>query len=111
MATFTYQPSYSLPISTKPRVKATKFGDGYEQRLRFGLNNMPRVFSLTFAQRTTTEADAIETFLKNTGGADAFDWSPPVGAAGKFKATEWTRSLNTGNVETIIATFEEVFEP
>lgn len=111
MATFTYAPSYSLAATTKPAVKALKFGDGYEQRARYGMNNTPRSFNVTFGQRTTAEADAIEAFFAATGGADSFDWTPPFGAAGKFKVMDWTRTIEAGNVETITAVFDEVFEP
>jgi phage-related protein len=42
MATFTYTPSFEATEASKPRAKKFQAGDGYEQRIRFGLNTDPK---------------------------------------------------------------------
>lgn len=111
MATFTYTPSFEATESSKPRVRRFQAGDGYEQRIRFGLNTDPKEWSLTFANRDDTERDAIAAFLEARGGVESFDWTPPRGDAGKYVCEEWQVTLSNCNNNQIQATFREVFEP
>jgi hypothetical protein len=47
MATFPdYKPRVGASKSSAPTVRSTKFGDGYEQRVRFGLNQDPKEWTL-----------------------------------------------------------------
>ena len=94
----------------RPTVRRVAFGDGYEQRLAFGINTQPQVWSLEFRGRTNTEAAAIDAFLRTRGGVQAFDWTPPGGTAGKFVCEEWSRSVDEPNVETVRVTFKQVFD-
>ena len=59
------------------RVLEARFGDGYVQRTKDGLNTAPRTWSLTFNPVSAAIADAIETFLEARGGAEPFYWTPP----------------------------------
>jgi phage-related protein len=111
MATFTYTPSFEATESSKPRVRRFQAGDGYEQRVRFGLNTDPKEWSLTFANRDDTERDNITAFLDARGGHESFDWTPPRGSAGKYVCEEWQVTLSNCNNNQIQATFRQVFEP
>lgn len=111
MATFTYTPDFGAAVSHKPAVRAIKFGDGYEQRLAYGINTNPRSWDLRFASRDNTEADGIMDFFEARGAVEAFDWTPPSGAAGKWVCREWSRSIDRYNLSTIQARFDQVFEP
>ena len=111
MATFTYTPSFEATEASKPRVRKFAAGDGYEQRIRFGLNTDPKEWSLTFSERTDTERDNILTFLEARAGAESFDWTPPRGTAGKYVCEQWQVTMRACNFNTIQATFREVFEP
>ena len=62
MPTFTWAPQYGAANEVKPSVLTASFGDGYEQRTKNGINNLPRSWSLTF-YNTPTDADSIEGFL------------------------------------------------
>lgn len=110
MATFTYTPSFEATESSQPRVRKFQAGDGYEQRVRFGLNTDPKEWSLTFANRTDTERENIVGFLEARGGVESFDWTPPRGGAGKFVCEEWQVTLSNCNNNQIQAKFREVFE-
>lgn len=111
MSTFAFTPSYEATESSKPRVRTTQFGDGYQQRIRFGLHTDPKEWSLQFANRTDTERDAIAAFLEARGGVESFTWTPPRGTAGKYICEDWQITLSNCNNNQVRATFKEVFEP
>ena len=111
MATFTYTASYEANENSRPTVRKIQFGDGYEQRLQFGLHTNPKEWTLTFSNRTDTERDAILSFLDARGGTESFDWTPPRGTAGKYVCEEWQTTLSNCNNNQIRATFRQVFEP
>ena len=112
MATFpSITPTYGAQKASKPRVRMVQYGDGYSQRLRYGLNTDPKQWSLTW-NVSETDADTIETFLEARGGAESFDWTPvDGGSSGKFICMEWQKSIPYLNRATITATFVQVFEP
>jgi phage-related protein len=70
MATFTYTPSFTATEQSQPKVRSTQFGDGYSQRLRYGLNTDPKAWRLTFLNRVDTERENILAFLEARGGAE-----------------------------------------
>jgi phage-related protein len=108
MSTFTWSPAPGATENVIPRVKAAPFGDGYEQRVGDGINNQPRSWSLTFLG-PTARTDAIAAFLKATDGVVSFDWTPPSGPAGKFVCRSWSRGVPALVVQSITATFTEVY--
>jgi phage-related protein len=110
MATFTWTPSIGAQVAMRPNVRRVAFGDGYEQRLAFGINTQPEVWSLEFRGRTTADAAAIDAFLRARGAVQAFDWTSPAGTVGKFTCEEWGRTVDEPNVETVRATFKQVFD-
>ena len=110
MATFTWVASTGASLSIRPNVRRVAFGDGYEQRVAFGINTQPEVWSLEFRGKTTTEAAAIDAFLRAQGAVESFTWTTPTGAAGKFICEEWSRSVDEPNIEIVRATFKQVFD-
>lgn len=111
MATFTWTPSFEATEASRPRVRRFEAGDGYEQRIRFGLNTDPKEWDLTFSERDDAERDEITAFLDARGAAESFDWITPRGIAGKFVCDEWQVTLRACNFNTIKARFRQVFEP
>jgi phage-related protein len=111
MATFTFTPSFTASLEEQPIIRRVKFGDGYEQRLSYGLNTQPKKWSLQFLNRTDTERNNILTFLRTQGAAESFDWTDSNGYVGKWICPQWNTSLISCNFNNITATFEEVFEP
>jgi phage-related protein len=111
VATFTYTPDYGATYDNKPDVRVSKFGDGYEQRQANGLNSLRKTWQLKFSLRSNTEADAITAFLGARAAVESFDWTDVDGAAGKYVCRSWNRSKDRFNLNTITATFEQVFEP
>lgn len=111
MATFTYTASFEATESSKPRMRKFAAGDGYEQRIRFGLNTDPKEWTLQFSNRDDAERELIVAFLEARAGVESFDWTPPRGTAGKYVCEEWQVTLSNCNNNQIRATFREVFEP
>lgn len=110
MAVFTYTPDFGASKKLQPKIKAASFGDGYEQRAINGLNTNPQTWTLSFSNRTDTEAEAIDAFLTARGGVQSFDWTPYNEVAGKYVCKEWSKTLDGFNRNTIQATFQQVFE-
>lgn len=114
MATFpAIDPDYGAQKASQPNVRRVQFGDGYEARLTYGLNQNPKVWTLSFVNLTETDADTIETFLDARASDYAsFDWSPPDESdTYKWVCEEWNKSIPFANRATIQATFRQVFEP
>ena len=113
MATFpSITPTYGVQKQSKPIVRRVQFGDGYETRLTYGLNQNPKVYSLTF-EVSETDADTIETFLDARAADNAsFDFTPPgEGSSSKFVCEGWSKTIPYLNRATIQTTFRQVFEP
>tara|TARA_B100002019_G_scaffold42616_1_gene35686 strand:+ start:12762 stop:13103 length:342 start_codon:yes stop_codon:yes gene_type:complete len=113
MATFpSITPTYGVQKRSRPNVRTVRFGDGYESRLTFGLNQNPKIFQLTF-EVSETDADTIETFLDARAADNAsFDFTPPGEAsASKFVCESWSKSIPYLNRATIQTSFRQVFEP
>jgi len=116
MATFpAITASYGAQKTNQPKTRTVQFGDGYEQRIAFGIPGHvnPRQWSLTWQNITETNADTIEAFLQARAEDSAsFDWTPPDEAtAYKWVCAEWSKTITYNNRATISATFREVFEP
>ena len=113
MATFpSITPTYGIQKSSAPVVRKIQYGDGYETRLTYGLNQNPKRYNLTF-QVSETDADTIETFLDARAADNAsFDFTPPGEASSsKFVCENWNKSIPYVGRATINCTFREVFEP
>lgn len=108
MPTFTFAPQYGASGETKPKVTRASFGDGYEQRMQDGINNLPRTWSLTF-MNNPTDAESIESFFIARKGVESFDWTPPTGSAGKWVCETWKRDVSNPAFHVITTSFREVF--
>lgn len=113
MATFPdYDPVYSATKRSEPKTRTTQFGDGYQQRVSFGLNQNPKEWSLTF-DLCDYEADVIEAFLDaRAEDARSFDWVPPdTNQSYKWICRSWSREMYELDRSRISVTFSQVFEP
>ena len=109
MATFpSINPTYGALKTSQPKVRQVQFGDGYVQRLTFGLNQDLKIWNLTF-EVSETDADTIETFLEARGGSEYFTWSPPDETTSyKWICLNWSKTIPYLNRARIQATFQEV---
>ena len=108
-------PSYSPQLSVENNIITVALGDGYEQRLKNGINATRRTFSLSFLNRSDTVTTNILNFLadssKGDNGAKAFDWTPPFGSTGKWVCQNPSVTMVAHNLNEIDLVFREVFEP
>ncbi len=103
-------PTYGAQKRSKPKIRQVQMGDGYVQRLTFGLNQDPKVWNLTF-EVSETDADTIETFLDARGGSEYFTWTPPDETTSyKWICLNLSKTIPYLNRATIQATFQEVFD-
>ncbi len=109
--TFTWHPDVGSQQEVRPVVRLARFGDGYEQRLRDGLNSVPEKWSVRFSGNEV-EISPIRQFLKNSAGVDSFNWVTPFNETLTFVCDTWNvdRSIE-GGIFTLSAEFRQVFEP
>jgi len=75
---FLWSPSYNVSTSHQPKIKSIQFGDGYEQRIKHGINNNKLDLNLSFEGRSELEATAILHFLSAREGYQYFYFKPPA---------------------------------
>ena len=81
--------------TSKPKMRVTSLGDGYEFRALYGLplSQDPKVYDLTF-NVSETESDVIEAFLRSRVADQAsFTFTPP--AEGFTKTGTYSQSAQT----------------
>ena len=104
MATFpSISPSYGMRKTSKPKVRISKMGDGYEYRILFGLPNHqdPKQYDLTF-NVSEAESDVIEAFLRSRVADQAsFTFTPPAEGF-SAKTGTFVQSNGSGGAGTII---------
>jgi phage-related protein len=113
MATFpSYNPVYTATKASEPKTRRVQFGDGYEQRLLYGINQNPKEWNLTF-DLSDDDANIVEAFLNARAEDSAsFDWTPPdTTTSYKWVCDSWSRELYSVERSRITVTFRQVFEP
>ena len=88
---------------SKPKVRVTSLGDGYEFRALYGLplSQDPKVYDLTF-NVSETNADVIEAFLRSRVADQAsFTFTPPAEGF-SAKTGTYVQSNGSGAAGTII---------
>ena len=112
MATFpSIASTYGVTKTSQPNTKITQFGDGYQARIQFGMNQNPKVYRLTF-NVSETDSDTIEAFLDARAIDQAsFDFTPTGEASSmKFVCERWSKTIPYNNRAILNMTFREVFE-
>ena len=90
-------PSFPIQKQTTPKVRTVVFGDGFQQRLTYGLNQNPEIYNFAFENITEEESDVLEAFLRTVSDTqESFNFTPPQ--EGKTGTGTYSR---TGNTVTI----------
>ena len=79
-----------------PRVLRAQFGDGYELRMRDGINNTPRTWALSFNNRTKADIDNLYDFMNTLAEIDTAKLTIPSGGS----------TGGSGNEETVVVVLE-----
>ena len=111
-----FVPDKNLVKDTQPKIHLVKFGDGYEQRIRKGLNSINFSYNLTFANRNITETAELIKFFDEVLGTTAFDFTLPTETLEtletvKVVCDKYNQTFTYNNYQTITATFRRVYEP
>lgn len=98
-----------------PRVLKAQFGDGYEMRVRDGINNTPRTWALSFNNRTKEDIDKLYEFMNTLAGVDTAKLTVPNSVEGEQTATvvleNYNRVMTYDNFYSLSCNAREVFEP
>ena len=86
-------PDRGLKATQKPRIFSANYGDGYQQRVAAGINNIPEEWNLTWKNRTSIETNKIIKFLEDLNGTSSFDWYPPGYEIGSTTTSAATKKL------------------
>jgi phage-related protein len=109
---FSFAPDFRGHQVLRKPVSRHEFGDGYKQRILFGLRPQKEEWRLSFDYRTNTERDQIRNYLRGAKAVTAFAWTDPISAQPiKVVCDEWSTQYNNFNNSAIQATFRRVFEP
>jgi phage-related protein len=109
---FSYIPDYAATKSYETQSRTTQFGDGYRQRMAFGLRPQKEEWRLTFNNRTNTQRDLIRNYLRGAKAVTAFAWTDPISAESiRVVCAEWNTQYSNFNNSAIQATFRRVYEP
>jgi phage-related protein len=89
---FSWTPSYSMVVNVAPKLREIKFGEGYQQTLADGINNILLTLNLRFDGRSSAENCAILHFLFNQGGKTSFIYTapPPHNIQKLWKCKNWS---------------------
>jgi phage-related protein len=112
MALVSLTPPIDPTVQTQAAFTATvllaSFGDGYEQGVAVGFDNVRGQYTLQWDILTTEQRDDIEGFFTNQGGT-TFQYTLPTESTPRFfKCRSWKRGQN-GALYTLSADLSEVF--
>ena len=111
-AAFNIAPDFTADLSWDGKGNVMELGDGYRQRVTFGVFPQEESWRLQFVDRSNAERDTIRSYLRGARGVTAFSWTDPrSGQAGRYVCSEWSCTYNRFNGNDITATFRRVFEP
>ena len=109
------RPDKMMQAQSTPTRFVANFGDGYQQRLAKGINNLAQKYSVAFNNRTKEEIDDIIAFFVNKAGVTNFNFTiPDSNNSGettiKVICESWSQVYTTGDYYGCSATFTRVYE-
>jgi phage-related protein len=92
-------PNFGEMLEQAPLLLTSKFGDGYEQQVGYGMNASDVTsFSLVHGPMYQAEKDAAETFLAARAGVEPFTYTvPESGEVLTFICPQWQFTLQKGS--------------
>lgn len=109
-------PDKNFVRQRKPKVRTTKFGDGYEQRKVIGINNFEETYTLSFNNRNETEIDDLNTFLAGLNGVDHLIFQiedtnvSPITIDLKVICESWDITTAHTGIRSLAGKFRRVYE-
>tara|TARA_E500000178_G_scaffold268705_1_gene266373 strand:- start:9658 stop:10245 length:588 start_codon:yes stop_codon:yes gene_type:complete len=103
-------PDKTLTKNSTPRLRIQRFGDGYEQRVVDGINNINQTYSSSFTNREKEEADDIIAFFDTQGAVTAFDFVIPDSNS-TSTTTSVTNSSSSSSTSVTLTTLNTDITP
>jgi phage-related protein len=90
-----------------------EFGDGYVQAGGIGINTKSESWSIsvTGKMKPGEVLQNVRDFLDRQEGYKSFVWTPPGGTQGKYRANGYQLATIGAGLQTLSATFRQVFNP
>lgn len=107
---FRWSPQIRASADIDYRTRSVRFGDGYEQVAREGMNSKSQQWEQSFTGGEKYISD-IADFLDRNGGSRAFSWKPPLSQTGLYRCDSYKITAAGGNNYTMITTFRQAFQP
>jgi len=109
------RPDKTMSGSSSPNRFVANFGDGYQQRLAKGINNLQQTYNVSFQNRTKEDIDDITAFFTSKGGVTNFSFTiPDSNNSGettiKVICESWSQVYSYGDYYGCSATFTRVYE-
>lgn len=98
------------------KIFRAEFGDGYEQRIANGINNLAQTLDVSFVNRPKDEIDDIVNFFESKNGVSAFTFriadtnDTNNEEAIKVYVEEWSQTWKYDDYYDLKATFKRVYE-
>ena len=93
------------------RIIEAKFGNGYSQRAKDGINNIMGSWNIAWENITSAERDTIVAALDGTNGVDSLTWqSPDSLTVDKYVVTGYNISALSGDIYTITSSLKQIFD-
>lgn len=107
-----FVPLYGTTKKNVPNTRVVKFGDGYEHRITYGLNQNAKIFNLTF-EESEADADTLTNFFDTIAVSGAnFAYTVPTESSMNFVVEGgYTKSITINGRARVQVTFRQVFEP
>lgn len=107
--TFTFKPTFSINLTTEPRVERMQLGDGFVHNVPIGFRTNLRVWGLNFNVLRLDEVKPIIQFLEERAGYKEFQWTDlePYKRPGIWIARRWDVVRPNGVLYNLSTTFEE----
>ena len=99
--------------SSTPKVHTITFGDGYEQRLADGINNLVQGMNVSFTTRPKAEIDDLVAFFESLGGVTKFRMTiddTNGNETVKVVCKSWNQTWSYDNFYSLSCSFERVYE-
>jgi phage-related protein len=93
------------------KVLEVKYGNGYTQRAGDGINNNQGTWNIEYDLLTSSELSTVVTAFDTAAGVDYFTWQAPGDATSKkWLVKEYSRSPRAGDLYSVSAALEQVFD-
>ena len=108
-------PDKTMTRKSAPKVLKAVFGDGYEQRVANGINNIHETYSVSFSGREKDFIDDVIDFLDTKAGVTKFAFIIPDTNSGgeqtvQVVCDDYSTNFEHDDFYSLTATFRRIYE-